>query len=1455
MPKLSQNFLKGKMNKDLDERLVPKGEYRLAQNILISQSEENDVGAIENIKGNSVAHLFEGSGIGWFSNRPDYSNNNTIFVPVVDRDGRKRHFECIGYYADTLKKRVIWFITNWSGSISEKETNSLKTAGRRADETSVCAILLCNLDDVDSSSPNNLPPVHRLVAGHFLNFSKNHLITGVNVIDDLLFWTDNYNQPRKINISKAFGNPNYYDSEEKISVAKFAPYLPIMLHHNGLGHGTSLTNETNVESDYLKENFVRFSYRYKYKDGEYSTIAPFTQIVFAPLNDGIISNESLDKYGYEKIFQDTIVEGMQNHYNKIQLRIPLYSPEKLTLPEQNNQNQDTWINHLDIDKIEILVKQSNENIVKIAQTIDVKEDFASNINQQETVDINLNVENTNAVEYYKVTPSQDTTYFRYVYRYVYKSEEPFKSLPENQVTRVYDHVPIKAKSQELVGNRIIYGNYLENHPLPIDSKGNTGINYVISSTNKGDLEFGDTFGVFQYLSTSYKYHSIKQRRNYQVGIVLSDKFGRQSTVILSSNTDHPYLSDTYRVDNFNVPTGMSWSSFQQAESIGKSLAITFLDNKVIKDEYVYNGDVLSKKYNPNGWYSWRLVVKQKQQDYYNVYSIHPAENWNALSDSIDSSESGSSWLTLYGDNINKVPRIVNKDDANKIGASNSEIKLFPRIIKDQNQQGDGYSIYSSFVNSVKVLGIGTPKEQGLVDEDNISYSFVGSTKKVNQIAELPKLGGNNTPVYTTTSIALQDAENFDVSDPEVNKYIILKSRNYFLRKGHYVEGDNIEDKTVATLNLASGGAITNQSKLRFVADLDDASTEGIEAQAGLMQTLSGIKKDHYIDGMDIEDSPGESYKAIVVDIDKDVIGEKNNHYEYVFTLNRNITTDSAQVVFKEFTTIESIVDVSQGVSTFQRIQVSKAQDNVNANDVLTFRTINGSPISVSRGLSVFETEPFESNLDIFYETSTSGLISDLNSESNIIINNPSNINITNNIFYENQSASNGNNVIGQLSASSAVDNPNAIFSFSVIDVITENEDMQTGEPSFTVDPDGNLRVIPGFVWNPQEGEEEKNKFELIVQVTELTAPGEPTANEIIELELQNSPPTIENEINEENGNTATVVPVNNIPGQMAGQILFECEIENGSARDPYTHRHLNVALTSDSDLAYGPPTVPSGIQFGFTTLADSNHYIVGSPGSIFNFGMLSHRIVSPSDNSSGNSKLQIIATGSFHAGAALYGSVLDFDGGVLSDPNVNEARPEEERTIIINLNDGGAGTTDEPTEWHPQGETVLTKIILEPATLENGLYRIYFSTLGIATDGFTTVEDTPGLITDINWQPTFNTGVGDNLGGGQNVMAVNQGTGTTAPSGPQGFQEYNIHVGNRIYFSTFAAIPLSPDASEWNEYLQNWEGPQNTVNFVPTQSDGNIHIVYRSFSSSGSGNIFKRLVVNENGYVIDIQNA
>jgi len=52
MAEFKNVFIKSKMNKDLDDRLLPQGEYRDAQNIQVSKSESEDVGALENVLGN-----------------------------------------------------------------------------------------------------------------------------------------------------------------------------------------------------------------------------------------------------------------------------------------------------------------------------------------------------------------------------------------------------------------------------------------------------------------------------------------------------------------------------------------------------------------------------------------------------------------------------------------------------------------------------------------------------------------------------------------------------------------------------------------------------------------------------------------------------------------------------------------------------------------------------------------------------------------------------------------------------------------------------------------------------------------------------------------------------------------------------------------------------------------------------------------------------------------------------------------------------------------------------------------------------------------------------------------------------------------------------------------------------------------------------------------------------------
>ena len=86
MPEFIHNFTKGKMNKDLDERLVPNGEYRDALNLDLANSDASDVGALQNIQGNTELRLQVASG-----KNPAWTTNYIDDLPNA---------ECIGTYRD-----------------------------------------------------------------------------------------------------------------------------------------------------------------------------------------------------------------------------------------------------------------------------------------------------------------------------------------------------------------------------------------------------------------------------------------------------------------------------------------------------------------------------------------------------------------------------------------------------------------------------------------------------------------------------------------------------------------------------------------------------------------------------------------------------------------------------------------------------------------------------------------------------------------------------------------------------------------------------------------------------------------------------------------------------------------------------------------------------------------------------------------------------------------------------------------------------------------------------------------------------------------------------------------------------------------------------------------------------------------------------------------------------------
>ena len=85
MPELKNTFTGGRMEKDLDERIVPSNLYREALNITVSTSEDSEVGAAQNILGNErVTNVIQGG----HHDYSDIGGNNTNLLTNGSLNGR-----------------------------------------------------------------------------------------------------------------------------------------------------------------------------------------------------------------------------------------------------------------------------------------------------------------------------------------------------------------------------------------------------------------------------------------------------------------------------------------------------------------------------------------------------------------------------------------------------------------------------------------------------------------------------------------------------------------------------------------------------------------------------------------------------------------------------------------------------------------------------------------------------------------------------------------------------------------------------------------------------------------------------------------------------------------------------------------------------------------------------------------------------------------------------------------------------------------------------------------------------------------------------------------------------------------------------------------------------------------------------------------------------------------------
>jgi len=647
MAEFKNVFIKSKMNKDLDDRLLPQGEYRNAINIQVSKSESEDVGALENVLGNEKIIDFE-----------TITGNDEII--------------CIGYLVSEVNSCVYFFLTDNTLESGNIDGSYVPGAEHYIVRSTISA---------GTAIQNEI-----LVQGAFLNFWEGKPIYGVNLLENLLFWTDNRNQPRKINVDLALdssNNPTYYTIEDTISVAKYMPYTAPLLWQEitqkvvddsgtparltpALGQYQTTMQDVVSEflpdgttdnpyeepiyqgdPDYLEDKFVRFGYRFKFDDGEYSVFSPFTQECFIPKQDGFFlfnpSGTDNDDNDQSAAFRSTVVNFMENKVNQITLLIQM--PENQD-PAFATTTLDNTTDYFKITEVEILYKESDGNAVLVVDKIPA---------------------DTIKAQYDAANPSN-------TYLYKYSGTKPFKTLPESQLVRVYDKVPVKALGQEVISNRIVYSNFQTRHTPPV------GIDYNVGSGPKLAFDVSTPVTPVSWNTSIVEYpnSTLKQNRNYQAGFVLSDRFGRTTSTILSNaatttGATAGQLSTVYSPYNQTTVDIGTWPGDALFVQVNEPINETPVASTLYPG--TYKGDPTQTDYNPLGFYSWKVVVKQQEQDYYNVYlpgimAAYPKDTTKELG--------LTSHTVLLNDNINKVPR-----DLTEVGPDQkqfrSSVQLFGRV--------------------------------------------------------------------------------------------------------------------------------------------------------------------------------------------------------------------------------------------------------------------------------------------------------------------------------------------------------------------------------------------------------------------------------------------------------------------------------------------------------------------------------------------------------------------------------------------------------------------------------------------------------------------------------------------------------------------------------------------------------------------------------------------------------
>jgi hypothetical protein len=243
-------------------------------------------------------------------------------------------------------------------------------------------------------------------------FVKMDVVNGdftFNDTDDLstlLYFTDNVNPPRKINVDRAL--LGQYAGDEwnyNVNVIKAAPvYQPTCY----------FSTDSTINHNNFKKDVYQFATQIIYRDGEESAISPYSKLLI-PQHLTLANNEE----------EEFIVNDLSNNLAIIDLNL---------LDDLANAN--------DVSQVRLLARNGNLGTFFIVDQFDPNTSKLASVFGQEDIEI------------YNSGSRQ--------YRFYNETLGAF--IPQQVVNKLYDNVPFVAQGQCVAGNRLMFSNYTEGRP-------------------------------------------------------------------------------------------------------------------------------------------------------------------------------------------------------------------------------------------------------------------------------------------------------------------------------------------------------------------------------------------------------------------------------------------------------------------------------------------------------------------------------------------------------------------------------------------------------------------------------------------------------------------------------------------------------------------------------------------------------------------------------------------------------------------------------------------------------------------------------------------------------------------------------------------------------------------------------------------------------------------------------